>query len=433
MRRTVLLRKATRIEGNANVRLEIEEGRVVTARLEVQDFRGLECFLAGRSLEAVPMLVSRICGLCSGSHQVAALRAIEDAVGAEVPAAVEALRDALVLGEWVASHSLSCFFLSLPDLTESGEGVLELARSHPGLAADALALRKAGLRVVELIGGRSVHPVSLGVARFLAPPGDEALAGISRLAGEIEERAVRLLSELEGLATRRAPLPFPPDQPVHLLAAEEGGDGPRLLARGRDGAVTERFTAAEFEDRVAELRADWTFAKFPYLRRHGFPGGIVLVGPLARLHRPGGVLDDPFVAALPAARAIAAPGAAGLDDSDTCRMLEIVWAARRIRALTAAVDPADLAGRADVGASGRGIGIVEAPRGLLVHGYTVAGGVLERMRLLVATQFNNPFLNLLLREVAGAHVAGDGLDAEGVRLVGRCVRLFDPCLSCATH
>jgi NAD-reducing hydrogenase large subunit len=89
--------------------------------------------------------------------------------------------------------------------------------------------------------------------------------------------------------------------------------------------------------------------------------------------------------------------------------------------------------RADLKGSEKGIGVVEAPRGLLVHSYLIKRGVLDKMRLLVATQFNNPFMYLLLRDLAERHLDGDSLSQEGEHLIGGCLRLFDPCLSCATH
>ena len=120
MSRKILLQKATRIEGNADIHIEVQDGRVETARFMVQDFRGFEKMTQGKAAESVPHMVSRICGLCSTAHQVAGLRAIEDALGIQVPASVHRLREIAVWGEWIASHSLSYFFLTLPDVLGAG-------------------------------------------------------------------------------------------------------------------------------------------------------------------------------------------------------------------------------------------------------------------------------------------------------------------------
>ena len=89
--------------------------------------------------------------------------------------------------------------------------------------------------------------------------------------------------------------------------------------------------------------------------------------------------------------------------------------------------------KSDLDESGQGFGVIEAPRGILMHSYLINKGCIERIRLLVATQFNNAFINLFLRDIAEKHVVGEGISAEGERLIGRCIRIFDPCLSCATH
>jgi len=123
-----------------------------------------------------------------------------------------------------------------------------------------------------------------------------------------------------------------------------------------------------------------------------------------------------------------------LDNLDGCRLLEISWAARRILDQLDDIDLSETAAREPaLGGSGWGIGVVEAPRGVLVHSYTISRGTMGRMRLLVATQFNNACINLVLRDLAERHVEGDGLSKAGEQLIADCVRAFDPCLTCATH
>ena len=122
-----------------------------------------------------------------------------------------------------------------------------------------------------------------------------------------------------------------------------------------------------------------------------------------------------------------------LESYDACRLLEIYWAAKRILRLLDKVDLSRMSAEVDMKASGQGIGVLEAPRGILMHSYLVNQGKIERMRLLVATQFNNAYINLLLRDLAEKHLDGDSVSPEGEKLIGRCVRIFDPCLSCATH
>ena len=116
------------------------------------------------------------------------------------------------------------------------------------------------------------------------------------------------------------------------------------------------------------------------------------------------------------------------------RLAEIFWVATRIKALLLGIDLSAVnTVPIDSDYSGKGIGVVEAPRGVLIHSYTVKRGRIERLKLLVATQFNNPLINLVIRELAERHLEQGRLSDSGQRTIGRCIRLFDPCLECATH
>jgi coenzyme F420-reducing hydrogenase alpha subunit len=233
---------------------------------------------------------------------------------------------------------------------------------------------------------------------------------------------------------RETHIPFPAGHRVNFLSYDDGNGQGRFKAFDRGGELTREFDRETFGDHVSEMRVDWSLAKFPYVADLGFPDGILLVGPLSRLFREGGILDDPELAEFELTQWLRAPGARHLDHLDECRLLEIFWAAKQILNHLDGIDLAQMgAGGADLGGSGRGIGVVEAPRGVLVHNYLVSRGTMERMRLLVATQFNNAYINLVLRDLAERHVNGNGLSEAGEEAIARCVRVFDPCLTCATH
>jgi NAD-reducing hydrogenase large subunit len=433
MSKRIILQKATRIEGNAEIHIEVDEGYVKAARFMVQDFRGFERFVRGRHVELVPHLVSRICGLCCTAHQVASLRAIEEALAVDVPPSVHRLREILVLAEWISSHALSYFFLTLPDHLGTSGGIFELSRTHPEITREAFRLRKAGLRIVQLLGKRSVHPVAMGVGRFLIVPTAAELDEVHQIAREVKDWIARLIGQLGDTDLGQDSIPLPSDQQVNFLVYDGGPNHDSFSAYDQTGQVTAQFRRNEFENNVSEMRAEWTFAKFPYLSRLGFPAGIMLVGPLSRSFKAGGVLADPDLADFELTERVRDRASLNLETFDTCRLLEIFWAAKRILKLVDEVDFAGLKTDVDSALSGLGFGVVEAPRGVLMHSYLVNKGLIERMRLLVATQFNNAFINLLIRDLAERHLKDDNLSPEGERLIGRCIRIFDPCLSCATH
>ncbi len=162
----------------------------------------------------------------------------------------------------------------------------------------------------------------------------------------------------------------------------------------------------------------------------------MLVGPLSRSLLRKGTSADPEVAGLELSTRAGTQGELALEQFDLCRLAEILCAAKKILGCLEGMDfdsVGTTAAEGNLEGSGQGLGVLEAPRGILVHSYLVNRGRIERLRLLVATQFNNAFINLLIHDLAQRHVEGNGLSPAGERLIGRCIRLFDPCLSCATH
>jgi coenzyme F420-reducing hydrogenase alpha subunit len=433
MGRKIHLRKATRIEGNADIKIEIARGRVQSANFMVHDFRGFERFMSGRRVEFVPQLISRICGLCSASQQVASIRAIEAAIDIEVPDKVAALRRIILLGERISSHALSYFYLSLPDFLGAHGGILELMRTHPEIADEALFLRKAGQQIIQVLGKRSVHPVSMGIGEFLQLPTIEEIRDVRVIALEVKNRTAGLILKLEHKPEPELSITFPADIPVNFLVYNSFDDSHNFQIINRSGEIVYSFAPSEFEDNIGEMRADWSYAKVPYLMEFGFPEGIMLTGPLSRAFAGGGILDDPEVSEFPLAESLNSGTDLSLESYDVCRLLEIFWAAKRICNIIDGMDHGMPEEAITLDRSGYGIGVVEAPRGSLVHSYQLKRGCIDKMRLLVATQFNNAYINLLIKDLATHHLEGGSLTEEGEQLIARCVRIFDPCLSCATH
>lgn len=433
MSKTILLQKATRIEGNANVHIEMDKGMINAARFMVHEFRGFESFVKGRRVEYVPQLVSRICGLCSVAHQVASIDALEDALGIQAAPEVKTLRETAVLGEWISSHALSYFFLTMPDQVGAARGVFDLMKEYPELTGEAFALRQAGLEIARLVGKRSMHPVALGVGRFLISPTREEIDRIRDIAREVRDKTADLIAKLDTAPAVKERVSFPEDIRVNFVAYDRGAESGQFKVFDRNGGLSDTFGKDELDEHVSEMRADWSLAKIPYLHRLGFPEGIMLVGPLSRSFLDAGFLKDPDISAFPLSRELSDRSNLSVDSYDVCRLLEIFWAAKRILTILDPVHEVPKDREYDLEGSGQGIGVLEAPRGILMHKYLVNQGIVENCRLLVATQFNNAYINLLITDLAQKNVEDGGLSAQGERLIGRCIRLLDPCLSCATH
>lgn len=431
MSKKIILNKATRIEGNANIQLEIEDGCLKTARFVAPDFRGFETFLKGRRVEFVPGLISRICGLCSASHQIASLKAIENALGITVSHTTSTLRSIILLGERISSHALSYYFLTMPDFACMQGGVIELVEESPVMTGKAFLLRKAGQNIVQILGKRAIHPVSLGIGRFLIQPTPKDMQDIRTIARNVKENISALILQTDKRLFGQKGVAFPEDVQMNFLAYEEDHD--MLRVYHNTGDAIEEFIPDEFEEHISEVRSEWSFAKFPYLTRLGFPAGITLVGPLSRSFTEGSFINDPELSRIEVVQRLKERHGLFLEHYDICRLLEIFWASKQIIKLVDEIDLSETTSAVDIESSGQGIGVVEAPRGLLVHNYLINRGCIERIELLVATQFNNAFINLVLKDLAREHLNGDELSKEGEHIISRFVRIFDPCISCATH
>lgn len=441
---TQRLAPVKRIEGHGRVSLHLaEDGRVDSAHFEVTEFRGFERFTVGRMVWEMPLITSRVCGICPVSHHVASVKAIEAMLGVEPPRPGRLLRELLHLAGFVHDHALHFFFLAGPDfLTGDGSGsrdMLGVIQGRPDLARSAIALRQAGQGIVEAIGGQG-HPVT-------AIPG-----GMTR--GTDDETRIRMLEQVRAVMpdalaaerlARECTLRLLEENPAYSagatpylgLVADDGhldfydGDPTVLTTIG----VRMPFEPSFYEEHIGERVLPHSYAKVPYLRAKGEHAGWYRVGPLARLNLVnslGGNKADELLAeyretfGTPVHRTLAYHWA---------RMIELVAVLERMEAILGDGDLAspDVRVRVDRG-GGTGIAMVEAPRGTLIHHYEADEiGRVTRVQLIVATTHNNAAIDEAVSEAVRGTYPGTELD-EGVRRrMELGIRAYDPCLSCATH
>jgi F420-non-reducing hydrogenase large subunit len=376
----LILKKATRIEGNADIHIEFDGNRLKSARFQVLEFRGFEKFVSGRRAEWVPHMISRICRLCSTAHQVAGTRAIENAIGLAPDARTRHLREVMVLGEWISSHSLSYFFLTLPDFVETEGGVFELRNHHPGIFEEAFALRWTAMHLMELFGKRDPHPVTFAPGRFLCSFDETVLMKGKQTAAVLKEKNRTILSKASAQWPPVKEIEFPEDLKVHFVAYCDSCTEKGFFVFDRNGRLVTRFSVDEFEENIAEMRVDWSLSKIPYLQQLGFPDGIMLVGPLSRRFLENGFLSDPEIRQFDISKTLLEPSGITLESYAACRLLEMYWAAKRIETLLENVAVAETPPQPDWEATGQGIGVLEAPRGLLIHKYRVNRGYVDKVR-----------------------------------------------------
>jgi sulfhydrogenase subunit alpha len=408
-----------RVEGEGGMHVEIRDGRLIDVQLRIYEPpRFYEGFLRGRGHTEPPDITARICGICPVAYQMSACRAIEQACGVEVTDGITELRRLLYCGEWVESHALHIHLLHAPDFF-GVDSVVDLVALDRAAVERGLELKKIGNEVLELLGGRAIHPVNVRVGGFYRAPAPRELRTFRPRLERGLELAVEVCEWVAGFD-------FPDLDTEHELVALDDGDrypvfGDRIVSdRGLDIAVD------EFLDHVAEFQVPHSTAKHARLLSRG----NYLVGPLARFSLARDRLGPV---------ASAAADAAGL--GSTCRnpfRSIVVRAVETVHACEEAlrvVDAHTATSPSTVDAparAGTGHGATEAPRGLLYHRYVLddAGTVLDA-NIVPPTSQNQHAIEHDLFHFVEANL--DLPDAELARGAEVTIRNHDPCISCATH
>jgi sulfhydrogenase subunit alpha len=417
--RSLRVAALARVEGEGAMHVRVANGRVDDVRLQIYEPpRFFEAFLRGRSYNEPPDITARICGICPVAYQMSACQAIEDACGAVVDGALADLRRLLYCGEWISSHALHIYLLHAPDFL-GYPSVVEMARDHRAVVERGLALKKAGNAILELVGGRAIHPVNVRVGGFYRAPERAELAGLAPALRRALDDALDTVSWVSGFD-------FPDFAHDHELLA--------LVEPGRyaieSGAVrTDRglgFGVRGFDDHVREEQVSHSTA----LHARLVGRGRYLTGPLARYSLSRHWLS-------PLARQAADAAGLGPDcrnpfRSIVVRAVELVYAIDEALRLVEVYEPPQQSHVEVPPREGVGYGATEAPRGTLFHRYDLAAdGTVLAARIVPPTSQNQAAIEDDLRKFVQAR-----LDLDDHRLTHECeqaIRNYDPCISCATH
>ncbi|MEV4925385.1 Ni/Fe hydrogenase subunit alpha [Streptomyces roseoverticillatus] len=422
-----------RVEGEGALLLRVgDDGTVSEAQLKIYEPpRFFEAFLRGRRHTEPPDLTSRVCGICPIAYQTSACQAIEDACGVTVGGQLAALRRLLYCGEWIESHTLHIHLLHAPDFLGCDNAV-ELARGHRTAVERGLRLKQAGNAVVELLGGRAIHPVAMRVGGFHRTPTRAELRPLGERLRQARDDALGTVAWVAGFDFPEATC----DADFLALAAPDTyaiETGTPTVLPGRAGQHTRTFPLADFTSHVIEEQVPYSTALQARL-----DGARHLTGALARYAISGHLLP-------PAVREAA--GAAGLPDPATgticrnpfrsivVRAVEVLYAVEEALRLIEAYEPPPHPAVAVPPRAATGHGATEAPRGTLYHRYTLdAAGLVTEACLVPPTSQNQGAIEEDLRRVAENRLRrGDVPDDELTRLCERAVRNHDPCISCSTH
>ncbi len=408
-----------RVEGEGRFKVRLDGDTVVSSEFSIfEPPRYFEGLLRGRSFRDAPDVTSRICGICPIAYIMGASKAMEAALGWEIPQPIADLRRLIYCGEWIQSHVLHTHMLHAPDFVGLPDSIA-LAQSNRGLVENGLRAKKTGNRLMEVIGGRSVHPVNTRVGGFFRAPDADHVRALAPELTRCEALSVSALDAFSGFDF--------PDLEVDYLFVALRHETDYPIAEGRIvSSAGLDIDVTEFPDHFEERQVPHSNA----LQGATVDGQPYLVGPLARFNLnadrlPPDILDH-------AKRAGLEPGCRNPFKSLLARQVETIYAFREAARLARAYVPPEPSFVDDPLRAGTGHGITEAPRGICYHRYEVSeDGSIVSATIVPPTSQNQRQIELdLVSTVERYH------DLDDDDLQWRCeqaIRNYDPCISCATH
>lgn len=416
---TIRVDYLARVEGEGALEIVLDGERATSVQLRIfEPPRFFEGFLVGRSALETPDITARICGICPVAYQMSACRAVEDGLGIELPDELRLLRRLLYCGEWIESHVLHMFMLHLPDFLGK-QSALEVAKEHGDEVKLGLRVKKSGNAIVQLLGGREVHPINVKIGGFYRLPRRDELRA---LLPELEWSRAAMVSATQWFAR----LDFPDfERDYEFVALREAERYPFCEGRLVSNCGLD-IDVREYEDHFEEQHLEHSTALHSVLRARG----AYFCGPLARFNLNHDRLDD-----------IAAQTAADVGFSAPCnnpfksllaRAIETIQALDEAIAIVSSYrEPASPAVPVKL-RSGVGYGCTEAPRGILYHRYSFdEEGTLQHARIVPPTSQNQKTIEEDLFELAPQLVQRP--HEEATWLAEQAVRNYDPCISCSTH
>ncbi|OGO50262.1 MAG: F420-nonreducing hydrogenase [Chloroflexi bacterium RBG_16_64_43] len=452
----------TRLEGHGKIEIFLdEEGEVANTYFQIPELRGFERFVVGRPIEEMAIITNRICGVCPEAHHMAAAKAADAVYKVDPPRTAKMLRELLYSAFYVTDHATHFYALGGPDFVMGPDapvaernilGVIHKVGLEIG--GKVIQARKAGHAVVEIIGGRKVHPCTSipgGLSKGITEEQRKEIEALGRWAVEFGQFSLKLFEDivLKNEAYLDLVVGDIYTHRTHYIGLVDGDnkvnfyDG-RVSVVDPEGKRLGTYAPAEYTDWIAEHVEPWTYLKFPYLKKVGWKGfvdgkdsGVYCATPLSRLNAADGM-------ATPLAQAEYERFYTTLGGKPVHQRLATHWA-RLIELLYAAERWVELASDSEVASDNfrtiptekptEGVAIVEAPRGTLTHHYcTDERGIVTKANLIVGTTNNYAPISMSIRKAAQEFIHKGTVVSEGIlNRVEMAFRSYDPCFGCATH
>jgi len=461
MAQRITIDPITRLEGHGKIEIFLnDEGNVANTYFQIPELRGFERFCVGRPVEEMPLLTNRICGVCPEAHHMAAAKATDAVYHVEVPRTGKMLRELLYSAFYCTDHTTHFYALGGPDFIMGPDapvaernilGVIHKVGLEIG--GKVIQMRKYGHTVVEMIGGRKVHPCTSipgGLTKGITEEQRVEIEKMGRWAIEFAQFSLDAFNSIVLGNKTYVDLilgDIYKDETYYMGLVDENNkvnfyDG-KVRVVGPDGKELVKYAPNEYMNHIAEHVEPWTYLKFPYLKAVGWKGfvdgkdsGVYMATPLSRLNAADGM-------ATPLAQAEYDKFYSTLGGKPVHQRLAIHWA-RLIELLYAAERWVELATDPEITSPNyhaiptatptEGVGIVEAPRGTLTHHYwTDERGVVTKVNLIVGTTNNYAPITMSIKKAASSLIKKGNVNEGLLNMVEMAFRAYDPCFGCATH
>ena len=457
----IIIDPITRLEGHGKITIFLNDsGNVENAYFQVPELRGFERFCEGRRAEDLPIITTRICGVCPVAHHMAGAKALDAAFNVEPTETAKKLRELEYCGYFIYDHILHFYFLGGPDFVVGPDapaakrnilGVIE--KVGLDIAGEVIKHRAFGQRITGILGGRPTHPVSAAMPGGIAKGiNEEERQDIENMLKSCHEFAKFSLKIFDDIVLKNADyvnliVSDPYNLPTYYMGTVDENnkvnfyDG-KVRVVDPTGQEFVKFGPSEYLDVIEEHVEPWTYVKMPYLKKIGWKGltagpdsGIYRVGPLGRLNASNGMATP--IAQAEYERMYKTLGGKPVHATlafHWARLIELMYATER--GLELVKDP-EITGkniRNKPGKPGEGVGIVEAARGTLIHHYQLDENALaKKVNLVVATTHNAPGICMSIKNAAQGIIKNGEVNDGLLNKVEMAFRAYDPCWACATH
>jgi F420-non-reducing hydrogenase large subunit len=458
--KTITINPITRLEGHGKIEIFLnEEGNVENAYFQVPELRGFERFCERRKAEDMPIITTRICGVCPVAHHFASTKALDAAFNVEPPSAAKKLRELMYAGYIIYDHTLHFYYLGGPDFIVGPDappekrnilGVIEKAGMN--VAKEVIKHRAYGQQITAILGGKATHPVCGlpgGISKALSEDNRQEIEKMAASCLEFAKLTLKIFHDIV-LGNPKYVDMIKSDaytmNTYYMGMVDEHNkvnfyDG-KIRVVYPSGGEFLKFEAKDYLSYLGEHVEEWTYAKFPFLKKVGWKGfvsgsdsGIYRVGPLGRLNASEGM-------ATPLAqeeyevmyKTLGGKPVHGTLAFHWARLIELLYATERALELVRDREITSKNVRSKLGEPGEGVGVVEAARGTLYHHYVLDKDALVKdVNLIVATTNNYPAICMSIRDAAKALIHGENVGEGLLNRVEMAFRAYDPCLACATH